>query len=251
MGGDVRGHYDRLASTYDENWAYSPDFLAWMTGCLAEFLQLHGQGKRVADIGCGTGLYAARLAGQARSVTCADPSEKMLEQVPGDPRLRTVVASAEDAASGRAVLPKAAYDRVVVKEAIHHVAENDRGWVIRGLAGLLAPSGRLVVAMLPTAIDYPLFRAAHERFQELQPDPEDVALAMREAGLTADVAYREFRLSFPKEQYLDMVRNRYMSLLSLFTDDELAAGINEIRRQHPEDPLVFSDRFAFVTGSAA
>lgn len=36
----------------------------------------------------------------------------------------------------------------------------------------------------------------------------------------------------PLKRYLDMVRSRYMSLLSAFTDDKLAVGIEEIRRRH-------------------
>ena len=35
MNGDVtRNHYERLTAGYDQNWAYSPEFLAWMTGCI-------------------------------------------------------------------------------------------------------------------------------------------------------------------------------------------------------------------------
>ncbi|MBB5152849.1 hypothetical protein [Saccharopolyspora phatthalungensis] len=45
-----------------------------------------------------------------------------------------------------------------------------------------------------------------------------------------------------------MMRNRYMSLLSLFDDDELARGIEEVRRDRPGDRVVFVDRYAFVQG---
>jgi hypothetical protein len=47
-----------------------------------------------------------------------------------------------------------------------------------------------------------------------------------------------------------MVRNRYLSLLSLFDDEELAAGIEEIRHRHPGRQVEFRDRFAFVLGTA-
>ena len=43
------------------------------------------------------------------------------------------------------------------------------------------------------------------------------------------MSYESFPLRFPKDVYLDMVRNRYMSLLSEFDDDELNAGVDEIR----------------------
>ncbi len=138
-----------------------------------------------------------------------------------------------------------------MKEAIHHVKPSDRRWVVDGLGRLLAPGGRLLVVMLPTRIEYPLFRAALEAFERLQPDPADIASYLREAGLSADVRYHDFTLSVPKERYLAMVRERYMSLLSLFDDDEIEAGVREIDAVHPGPLLTFPDRFAFVLGIRA
>jgi len=245
---ETQAHYDRLADRYDENWAYGPDFIAWMTGCILSRLDL-SSGDRAADIGCGTGLYAKSLAGQAERVVCADPSAKMLEQLPKDEAYVPVQASAEDVVSGDVRLPYERFDAVLVKEAIHHVG--DRPAVLDGLAGLLAPGGRLLVVMLPTRIDYPLFADALELFERLQPDSADVAAELRQAGLEVELTYDSFPLSFSKERYLAMVRSRYMSLLSSFDDQQIEQGIAEIDARYPGDRLGFSDRFAFVRGVRA
>ena len=82
-------------------------------------------------------------------MVCVDPSEAMLAQVPEVPRLvRARVGRASDRRSGR--VTKRRYDAVLVKEAIHHVAE--RSAVLRGLAALLTSGGRLLVVMLPKSI---------------------------------------------------------------------------------------------------
>ena len=249
MNEDVtRGHYARLAATYDENWAHSPAYLEWMTGCIREQLRLTGS-ELVADIGCGTGLYARRLAEYAQAVVCAEPSAPMLAQVPRDDRLIPVTASAEDLASGGVGLPHGSYDAILLKEVLHHV--DDRAGVVAGLAGLLRPGGRMLVVMLPTEISYPLFAAALEAFTDQQPDPAEIARDMRDAGLRAEVSLQHFPLIFPTERYLQMVRNRYMSLLSMFDGKELEAGVAEIRQAHPEDEVEFTDTFAFVLGMAA
>ena len=247
MRDETRAHYDRLAPDYDQNWTYSPEFLEWMTACIVDRLRL-SFGDRVLDVGCGTGLYARRLVERTGCVVCVDPSARMLEQVPDDPRLEAVQASAEELASGRAVLPVERFEAILVKEAIHHVA--DSAEVIQGLVGLLASGGWLLIVMLPTSIDYPLFPAAHDRFRESQPDPEAIAALMSDAGLEVSLSYDDFPLMFPTERYLTMVRNRYLSLLSLFDDEELAAGIEEIRHRHPGPQVEFRDRFAFVLGTA-
>jgi SAM-dependent methyltransferase len=246
VNGDItRNHYDRLAATYDQNWAYTPEFVAWMTGAILRRLQI-SNGDLVADIGCGTGLYSRGLAKHAAAVVCAEPSAGMLAQVPGWDRLIPVAASAEDLAFGRVALPHEGFDAMLLKEVLHHV--DDRAGVICGLARLLKPGGRMLVAMLPTRITYPLFAAALQVFAEHQPDPAGIAAGMRDAGLATEVTTESFPLAFPAERYLQMVRDRYMSLLSAFGDAELAAGVAEIRRDHRGDRIEFTDTFAFVLG---
>ncbi len=244
----TRAHYERLAATYDENWAYSPDFLEWMTACILARLRI-GDGELVADIGCGTGLYARKLAGHAGAVVCVDASQAMLAQVPAEERLITLAAKVEDVASGRVPLPRVPVDAMLLKEVLHHA--EDRPAVIAGLARLLRPGGRMLVVQLSAQISYPLFGEALELFISQQPDPADIGAAMRAAGLAAELTYESFPLVFGTERYLQMVRNRYMSLLAYFDDERLEAGIAEIRRTHPGEKIMFADTFAFVLGVAA
>lgn len=139
-------------------------------------------------------------------MVCVDPSVRMVEQIPHAPRLVVVQASAEDLACGSVLPPGDRFEAILVKEAIHHVT--DRIVVIEGLAKLLAPGGRFLVVMLPTSIEYPLFQAAHDRFRELQPDPQAIAAAMSDAGLAVELSYDDFPLAFPIERYVTMVRDR-------------------------------------------
>lgn len=255
-GPETSAHYERLAGTYDQNWSYSDSFVAWMAGEMAGALALTSR-DRIADVGCGTGLYTRRMLELVRPtapILCVDPSEGMLGQLPSDHALRPVHASAEQLVGGAGGSPhfiRGSLDAIAIKEAIHHVAAADRRWVIAGLADLLAVDGRLLIVMLPLKITYPLFSAAMQRFEELQPDPEDIAGHLRDAGLAVSLRYRDYPLEIPKDRYLAMVRNRYMSLLSMFDDDEIRAGAAEIDARHPEPVLSFPDRFAFVLGARA
>lgn len=242
----TRDHYARLAASYDENWAHSPAFVEWMTGLIRQHLKITSTDV-VADIGCGTGLFARGLVGSASTVVCIDSSAPMLAQLPDDEHLVPVNSSAEDVAGGSAVLPYGGFDAMLLKEVLHHVG--DRAEVIGGLARLLRPGGRMLVIMLPTRISYPLFADALALFSEQQPDPESVVEDMRGSGLAAELNYESFPLRFSAERYERVVRNRYMSLLSQFDDEQLEAGIAEIRVAHPGDEFEFDDTFALVLGT--
>lgn len=248
MPGDVGEHYERLADTYDDNWAYSPAYVRWMAARIADALDIRPE-DRIADIGCGTGLFAREVADLITPrlpLQCVDPSAAMLRQLGASAGLLPVQASAEDLAEGRVTLPHAPLDAAWMKEAVHHVT--DQAATLAGLAALLAPGGRLLIVMLPATIEYPLFGDALDRYEELQPDPADVAGLLSAAGLHTSLTFVEHKLTIGTERYLAMIRARYMSVLSLFSDAEIEAGIAEIRDRHPEPELSFPDRFAFVLG---
>ncbi|MFD3440244.1 class I SAM-dependent methyltransferase [Streptomyces sp. NPDC058685] len=247
---DVRGHYEELAAEYDEHWVYGPDYVPWMSARIAEALRLTPT-DRIADIGSGTGLFAREVAGALRPehpILCVDPSPAMLEQLgsPPPPGLTPLVASGEDIAEGRVGLPHEQLDAMWLKESVHHLP--DPAQTLLGLADRLAPGGRLLVVMLPVMIRYPLFEAALTRFRELQPDPNTIVGHLRAAGLDAELGHVEYELRIDRDKYLGMVRARYMSLLSTFSDLEIEKGVEEMRAAHPESVLVFPDRFAFVLG---
>ncbi len=251
----MSAHYERLAGAFDQHWTYGEDFLDWMARETTAALGLTSR-DRIIDVGCGTGLHTRRILDLVRPsapILCADPSKAMLGQLSPEPGLRPLHASAEqlallDGPRDAPSISPGSLDAVIVKEAIHHVAPGERAEVIAGLAELLDVGGRFLIVMLPTRIAYPLFDAARKRFEELQPNPPDIATHMRTAGLNADVTYHDYPLSIPKDRYLTMVRSRYMSLLSTFDDEEIRAGIAEIETRHPEPILSFPDRFAFVLG---
>jgi hypothetical protein len=93
-----------------------------------------------------------------------------------------------------------------------------------------------------------LFTAALTRFEELQPDPAVIQGHLCRAGLETRLKHVEHELRIDRDRYLGMVRARYMSLLSTFSDSEIEKGIEEMRAAHPEPVLVFPDRFAFILG---
>jgi SAM-dependent methyltransferase len=244
-------HYERVAATYNEHWTYNPDYVRGFSQAITDSLRLT-RDDAVADVGCGTGLYTRQLFEDlrpTRPILCVDPVQAMLDQLPASPGLRPLLGRAEDLASGTVPLPDGRpLDAILLKESIHHMA--DREATFGGLAGLLSGHGRVLIIMLPRTIQHPLFEAAHERFQALQPDPADIAAMVDAAGLRSSVTYRTFHAAIERDRYVHMLESRYMSVLGDFSEDELQAGIAQFRHAYRDDPLVrFDDHFAFVKGS--
>lgn len=260
MDADLERHYSRLASAYDSTWAGRPEYLDWMERQIVSRLRLR-RGERTADIGAGTGLFLRRLleyADEETPVVCVDPSQPMLDRLPHDPRLLPLRATAEEFAEGARgpggplELPYPEFDAVLIKEAVHHFP--DLPSTLSGLARRLAPGGRILIVTLPPKLEYPLFRAALDRFAAHQPEPEHIEAALRRAGLETRTTYAQFPVAVERDHWMRLVAGRWMSVLSTFSDAELADGLEEMAGSaavRPGGVLHFPDRFAFVEGRAA
>lgn len=242
----VKSHYEQLAMGYDAAWERRSAYVEWMSRQIRERVRL-SKGERVADIGSGTGLFLRELlpyAAPETPVLAVDPSSAMLEQLPEDARMTPVCATAEEFAAGTVDLPYRTFDAIIAKEAVHHFRDLESTLV--RMAGRLAPLGRLLIVTLPPKIQYPLFPEALTRFAENHPEPNDIARILRGADLEVAVSHATYRVSVAREDWLSIVANRWMSVLSTFSDADLADGIEQIRAQFPQEQLEFDDTFAFI-----
>lgn len=100
------------------------------------------RGKRVVDLGSGTGYGSAALAELALQVTGVELSAEAVEYAReryGSPRVQFLCASATETG-----LEKGAYDLVVAFEVIEHLS--NWGDLLREAKRLLKPSGQFVVS---------------------------------------------------------------------------------------------------------
>jgi len=77
----VERYHDRVAGRYDSS--YDDEYWAWHDTLTWDHLKPHlptDLRAPVADLGCGTGKWAAKIARSGYSVTCVDVSTAMLEQ---------------------------------------------------------------------------------------------------------------------------------------------------------------------------
>lgn len=241
----VLGHYRRLAERYDDYLSYSGDFLPALTTVMVKKLELRPQ-DRFVDLGGGTGLYTAAILDQVpleHPPLIVDPVAEMLDLVPPDLPARRLRADALEFA-GR---PDASFDKVLMKESIHHIG--DRLLLFQRLYERLAPGGAVLLVHVPPWIDYPLFDAALERAVTWHADPAELVALLHESGFAVEQDVFEYQHVIPKERYLTMVANRYMSVLSTLDAAELDAGLAEMEQRHADETaLAFTDRFDLVIG---
>jgi SAM-dependent methyltransferase len=232
----------RVAERYDELRAADDDHE------LTDRLVLAGDlaGRRVLDVGCGTGTVAVQLATRyGCRVWGIDPSPEML-----------AVAKQKAGAAARFKLARAEqlpfkeawFERATMVSVAHHV---DRPLAFAELARVVGPEGRVVISnadpdgfgdrwlmeVFPELLDRELARF---------PTAENLETELREAGF-GEVTTR--RLGVPRrysrETALEKLRGRHISSFDLLTDDEYRAGLERAERELP-DPVEYTFRSLLV-----
>jgi ubiquinone/menaquinone biosynthesis C-methylase UbiE len=221
--GPLAEDYDRLRPT-DENW--------WE---LVDVLVAEGdlRGRRVLDVGCGTGRLALALAEHGAKVWGVDSSEEMLGQA------RAVAGRSVGLKLGRAeALPfkNGWFERVVLRLVVHLV---DRERAFPEVARVLAPGGRVVVATYaPNHFERFWLTSVFPEVKELDlarfATPEALVQELRAGGFeSARVRRLQQRSRLSREEALERIRGRYISTLRLLDDKTFAAGLARAERQLP------------------
>jgi ubiquinone/menaquinone biosynthesis C-methylase UbiE len=228
----VRPDFDRLAARYD---ALRPQDAAWWQrfDALVDLGDLRG--RRVLDVGCGTGALATALAERARArVWAVDPSGQMLDVARGR------VPRGVGLKAGRAEqLPfrDGWFERAVLSLVVHLV---DRPRAFGELRRVLGPGGRVAIATFaPEHFDVywlsPWFPSMASADRERFPTPPQLEAELHDAGF-GDV--RSVRLSargeIGRDEALARIRGRHISTFDLLSDDELLEGAARAERELPE-----------------
>ncbi|MFP4073829.1 MAG: class I SAM-dependent methyltransferase [Actinomycetota bacterium] len=236
-------HYRNLADEYDEFLHYSDDFVRTLTAKMIDHLDL-GEEDRLADIGCGTGIYSLDILEQVdlkQPILGVDPYPEMLAAIPDEANIEPIATTAlEFSREGRA------YDKVLIKEGIHHVREREEFFA--NVYATLPDDGRMLLVHVPPDVDYPLFEAALERCLEWHADPDVLEEQLADTGFSVERDAIDIQHEIPTAHYLRMVENCYMSVLTSFEEEELEAGFEEMRARYGHlDMLRFVDHFDYLT----
>lgn len=222
--GPLAEDYDRLRPA-DENWWELVDAMV-ADGDL--------RGRRVLDVGCGTGRLALALDERGAKVWGVDPSPEMLAQA------RALVGRRVGLKEGRAEeLPfkDGWFERAVLRLVVHLV---DRELAFAELARVLVPGGRVVVATFtPGHFEWFWLTSVFPDVAELDlarfPTPETLVAELRRSGFgPARVRTVRQRSSLSKAEALERIRGRYISTLRLLDEETFAAGLARAERELPD-----------------
>jgi len=212
--GAIADSYDRLRPV-DDRWREVFDLLV-EAGDLA--------GRRTLDVGCGTGAFAAELAGLGGKVWGVDASPAMLREA----RAKETPVRFKEAPAEELPFKDGWFECVVMRLSLHHF---DRPRALAEAARVLVPGGRIVVGTFDPGqfADYWLTRyfPSIARIDAARfPDETTLTRELEEAGFEPSALHRLAQPSrLARAEALERIRCRYISTLRLVSEAEFDAGL--------------------------
>lgn len=268
---NTKSHYEAHSTdSYESAYFYEPGTYTehlkrLVQGSLRLDQPLADNKRRLLDIGGGTGNFTRMIVQDAPTVSAVvvDPFLEMKDEamLSSKEQVGFVKAPAEDfmqkPTEGSAWW-RQDYHQVLLKEVVHHFQEADRVPIFKGLwDGLVRldddnPS-LLIVTRPQLDIDYPLWDEAREVWAKNQPSLKQFVDELQQAGFT-DVKHtvEPYPCTILLERWQSMVKGRFWSTFSNFTDAELDEACERIAKDETEridadGNLHFEDRLLFIT----
>ena len=266
----LSSHYGGVRQVYDQAPFYAPGpYEAWLVEACLSRLGLSAS-HALADLGGGSGAFATKLKEHAgaRWLSVIEPSAEMITGADTNPLVdEAVVADALSWAEGgsgdggekigvNTASAERRFDRVLLKEMVHHISDDLRPHVFRQLRErrLTPEDGRVLIVTRPQReIDYPLWNAAYDVWAQNQPSEADLVQELREAGYgSVDVHLHSYPHEVPLDEWRRLVRGRFWSTFSNFTDAELEVGCAHIGARSDADGMLrFEDRLLLIDAAAS
>ncbi len=192
----------------------------------------------VLDVGCGTGRFPLGISAAKNLTFCAlEPSVEMLKQALTKAKSRTILWVCGD---GQQLPFPNGFDCVYMTLVIHHIENREEA--LRETYRVLKKDGRCVImtnshSRIKKHVlrDFPGITAIDlKRFPSLL----FLKKTMIHVGFThvRRHAVQQDEESMPTEEYLERVRNKYISTLTLLSEEAFQRGLKvfeqKVRRKH-------------------
>jgi cyclopropane fatty-acyl-phospholipid synthase-like methyltransferase len=193
--------------------------------------------SRILDIGCGRGKITGNLATKFKLIN--KPIGLDVEN--NKDKSKKIIFKKIDAITYLSKT-KITFDLILIKQTIHLLKKNQILRLLSFCKNKLNSNGKIIILSLdPSKNEIPTFSLMKKKLEKSLKRDKKIFELITKTYPKIIIKNFIFKVGITKNEYLKMIKKRYISTLLSFSDKQIKVGLNEINLKYKNE-LNFKDR---------
>ena len=224
----------------NKTWLSSKNYINSFNKFLTKYIKLNSNSK-ILDIGCGRGKILGNLSSNLK-LKIKPLGIDIIDHKDRDKRIDFKKISA----STFILKNKKKFDLILIKQTIHLMNIKEIKKLLNSLKKNLNQNGKIFIFTLDTnKNELPTFKLMKKKLiKSLKRDKKIIKIIL-DFNLVKIKKKFNYKVKISKQNYLDMVKKRYISTLLTMSEKELSKGIEQIDLKYANN-LIFKDKLTCI-----
>ena len=217
------------------SWLSSKEYFEELSSQLIEFLDIREE-KKILDVGCGRGHLLESLANKVNFIHKPIGVEPVKHEDSISQKTQIINSSINSFLQEN----DSKFDLVILKQVLHLLNSNDREFFYHDIKKHINNNAKIVIIHMNDQTEIPQFPLMRNRLKKLLNNHQLLLEELKKNFKLLKIENFRFSVNISSTEYLEMITNRYMSVLLDLNEDEIKEGISDIKQNYPKR-LSFND----------
>ena len=224
----------------NKTWLSSKDYIRSFNKFITKNIKLNTNSK-ILDVGCGRGKIIGNLYSKLK-LQQKPLGIDIIDHKDRDKRISFKKISA----SAFFLKNKEKFDLILIKQIIHLMNIKEIKKLLNSLKKNLNQNGKIFIFTLDTnKNELPTFKLMKKKLIKSLKRDKKIIKIISDFDLVKTRKKFIYKVKISKQNYLDMVKKRYISTLLAMSEKELSKGIEEINLKYAKN-IIFKDKLTCV-----
>ena len=216
-------------------WLSSKEYFAKLSNQLIKSLDLHEEIK-ILDVGCGRGYLLRSLANKANLINIPFGVEPVKHEGPIPHHIKIINSSINSFLDNNNIK----FDVVILKQVLHLLNQNEREYFYYKVKKHLYDNAKIVFIHMNDQTEIPQFPIMKKELKESINSHQYLSEELIKNFRLYKIENFDYNVNISSNEYLEMIRNKYISVILDLNEEEIEKGIEFIKKHYPNQ-LSFKD----------
>jgi cyclopropane fatty-acyl-phospholipid synthase-like methyltransferase len=217
------------------SWLSSKEYFAKLSNQLIKSLDLHEEIK-ILDVGCGRGYLLRSLANKANLINIPFGVEPVKHEGSIPHHIKIINSSINSFLDNNNIK----FDVVILKQVLHLLNRNEREYFYYKVKKHLNDNAKIVFIHMNDQTEIPQFPIMKNRLKKSLNSHQYLSEELIKNFKLLKIDNFNYDVNISSKEYLEMIRNRYISVILDLNEEEIEKGIEFIKKHYPNQ-LSFKD----------